>query len=145
MDDKLAIRQNFVTFVSPGYMFAEKSSMQIDTWNVNKAIQMSYRITESYGAKPYAFYFTMRGRREDELNSREIARSGVYYIRARIETLEQMKIRNDPGDEILINNMGYNHWDRVVRGESPYAWAEPLEDGDTVLAIASMEFRSVEC
>jgi len=74
------VKKHFVIYFSPGRFIAEQTSKPIDSWDIEKAIEMSKGIKERYGAVPYGFCFTTRERNDDELDSREIERSGIYYL-----------------------------------------------------------------
>jgi hypothetical protein len=128
------MEKHFVEFLSPGTFVAESASKPIDAWDVEAAVLMAADIKERYGATPYGFRFSTRSRGPDDLDSKETARSGVYYLGGRIETLEQVKARNDPKERILISNMEGNGWDRIVVNDNSWRWTQPLRDGDVVLA-----------
>lgn len=130
-----AVSQDFVVFYSPGTFFAEQTSKPIEGWDVDKAVEMARAVTERYNARPYGFRFITRTREEDELDSSISASSGLYYLGGRVETLDEVKARNDPNEEILRSNMECNGWDRVVINDNSWRWTQPLEDGDTVLDI----------
>lgn len=129
------IIQNYVTFFSPGTFVAETSQMKIDEWNIEKAVDMARGVTERYNAKPYGFQFSTRARKPGELDAKTIDTSKMFYIGGRIETLEEIKNRRDPKDDILISNMQTNHWDRVVVNENSWRIVQPLAPGDVVLDI----------
>lgn len=50
-----------------------------------------------------------------------------------METLDQIKERNDPDDSILITNMESNRWEKIVRCNSNYRYVQPLTDTDVIL------------
>jgi len=50
--------KHYVTFHSPGTLFNESSTKEIDTWDIKRAVEMSKDITERYGAKPFGFTFS---------------------------------------------------------------------------------------
>jgi len=127
------MKKHFVIFFSPGTLLSEQSSESIDSWDVDKAVEMSRKIKERYGATPYGFQFATRERKDDELDSKEIKRSGTYYLGGEVFTLEQIKSRNDPNDRILISNMECNGWDKVVVNTNSWKITQPLTENDTVL------------
>jgi len=129
------MRQNFVVFFSPGTLVAEQSTKLIDSWDIDKAIELSKDIKERYGALPYGFCFTTRERKDDELDSREVKRSSMYFLGGDILTLEDIKRRNDPKDGILISNMKNNKWHKIVVNNNSWQWIQPLEKGDVVLTV----------
>jgi hypothetical protein len=94
---------------------------------------MADEIQERYAATPYGFRFTTRTRGDEDLDSKESARSPMYYLGGKVETLEEVKARNNPRDEILVQNMEGNGWSRIVVNTNSWRWTQPLEDGAVVL------------
>lgn len=127
------MEKHFVTFLSPGSFVAEETTKEIESWDVDKAVKMSMQITERYNAKPYGFYFTTRSRRDEDFDSKQTDKSGIYYLAGKVLTLEDIKDRNDSRDDILVRNMEANGWDKVVETCSPWRWNQPLEENDVVL------------
>jgi len=130
------MEKNFVIFYSPGTIVAETTQKPIDSWDVDTALKMLKDIKERHQATPYGFRFTTRGRSEDELDSKEIASSGMYFINGREITLEELKSKNDPKDEILISNMKCNGYDKVFQTTKGWRWTQPINEGDVVLEAA---------
>ena len=134
MTQQLAVSQHFVTFLTPGALVSNPSTRPIDRWDVTLAVNACKEMAcRTNRMPPYAFFFTTRGRTTDELDSRETARSGRYFIHGRIETLQEVEDRADPGDNILLDNMRVNRWTKVVRNFPGYPWTTPLQEGDVVL------------
>lgn len=131
----IKMKKNFVRFMSPGTFVGETREKEIDSWDVRKAVAMSREITERYGSKPYGFYFVTKERKDDEWESKVVASSGVYYINGKIETLEELKAKNDPNNRILIDNMQMNHWNRVVTTYNPWKWTQPFHDKDHIVNV----------
>jgi len=129
------MRQNFVVFFSPGTLVAEQSTKLINSWDIDKAIELSKDIKERYGALPYGFCFTTKERKDDELDSREVKRSSMYFLGGDTLTLEDIKRRNDPKDSILISNMEGNKWYKIVVNNNSWQWTQPLKKGDVVLTV----------
>src|SRR4051812_37357947 len=102
------MKQNFVTFLSPGTFVSEQTTEKIDSWDVNVAVEMSKNIKERYDAIPYGFYFSTKERGENDLDSRQSQKSGMYYLGGTIYTLSEIEAKNDPNDKILILNMKGN-------------------------------------
>ena len=124
------MEKHFVEFFSPGSFVAEITEKPIDSWAVDKAVAMSTKITERYGAKPYAFRFITKSRSDEDLDSKVTKISGMYYINCKIQTIRDL----DPvNDSILISNMRCNKWDRIVTSTKGYRWTQPLRAGDVVL------------
>jgi hypothetical protein len=127
------IVKHFVTFMSPGTFMAEDRTMPIDSWDVLEAQKMSAAVTERYNAVPYGFYFTTRSRGPDDLDSKVTAKSQMYFIHCKVETIEEIEARNLPGERILRSNMRCNGYKAVVVTTRGWKWTQPLRDGDVVL------------
>jgi hypothetical protein len=123
---------HFVTFLSPGTFVFEETTKPIESWDAEKASEMARDIKERHGAKPFAFEFSTRARKDDELDSKVVNRSGRYYLGGRVMTLDEVKSEM-PKEQILIGNMECNEWDRIVVNTNSYRTIQPLNDDDTVL------------
>lgn len=133
------MKKHFVIFFSPGIIVAETTEKAIDSWDVDEAIKMAREINERHNAIPYGFCFTTRERKDDELDSKEIKRSGTYFLGGKILTMDILKVRNDPKDSILISNMECNHWEKVVENCNSWKWIQPLREGDVLLDFIQKE------
>lgn len=129
------VSKHFVEYLSPGTFVAESTSKEIASWDVDEAVRMACDISERNGARPYGFRFTTRSRGPDDLDSKETARSGVYYLGGLVETLDDVRRRATHDDDILISNMEINGYDRIVTNTNSWRWTQPLRDGDTVLDV----------
>lgn len=127
------MKKHFVIFESPGTFFHEKTEKPIDAWDVEKAAEMAHDITERYNATPFAFYFTTRERKDNELDSRVTKTSGRYFLGGKIETMEEIKARNNPDERILVGNMEANNYPSVVVNTNSWKCVQPLTTDDTVL------------
>jgi len=127
------MKSEFVTFLSPGTFFHERTTKPIESWDVEKAKDMAREIKERHGATPFAFCFTTRAPADDELDSKETAKSCTYYLGGTIETLADVEARNDPKEEILRSNMRCNGWDRIITNTNSWKVTQPLNADDVVL------------
>lgn len=127
------LEKHFVTFLSPGTLFHEMTTREIDSWNVEKAKEQASTITERYNAKPFGFYFTTRTRGDDDFDSRETARSGIYYLGGTIKTLADIEAENDPYNKILISNMQINNIERVIVNTNSYKVTQEFRPQDVIL------------
>jgi hypothetical protein len=100
---------------------------------VKEARKEACNIKERHGATPYGFCFTTRERKDDELDSKEIKRSGTYFLGGKVLTLKDIKKRKDPKDRILISNMECNHWDKVVENCNSWKVVLPLHKNDKII------------
>jgi hypothetical protein len=126
------IEKHFVTFVSPGTFVPETTTKEIDSWDIDKAMEMARNVTERYDATPYSFHFTTR-RNDGELDSKQTARSCNYFLGGKVLTLEQVKARKDDSDRTLIQNMESNGIARIVDNRNSFRAALPIGDDDVVL------------
>jgi len=127
------MKRHFVVFLSPGTFVAESTTKEIESWNPELAKEMASEIQERHGATPYGFYFITRERRDDELDSKVVAKSGKFFLGGTVYTLEDIKAKNDPNDHILIINMECSGYSRVVINTNSWKWTQPLGDNDVVL------------
>ena len=127
------MKKHFVTFYSPGTFCAESSTKEIDSWDVEQAKEMAHKITQRYGATPYGFRFSTWSRGPNDLDSKETATSNFYYLGGIIETIDDVRKRNDPDERTLLRNMESNSWNRIVVNNNSYRWTQPLNKGDVVL------------
>lgn len=127
------MKKHFVNFCSPGTFLTETSTLEISDWDINKAVEMSYGITERYNSTPYGFYFSTKERTDDELDSKVVETSNMYYLGGDVFTLEDIKAKNDPNDEILIWNMETNNYEKVIINTNSWKFTTFLKDDDVVL------------
>lgn len=127
------MKRHFVTFFSPGTLFAEYTEKPIDSWDTAKAVKMARAIKERHGATPYGFQFTTRERKTKDLDSKVVKSSKMYYLGGKILTLAEIKARNDPNDRILISNMESNGYDRVIENRNSWKTVQPFQNGDKLL------------
>lgn len=103
---------------------------------------LAHGIHERHGATPYGFRFVTRTRSDDDLDSKVTARSNLYYLGGRIETLAEVEARNDPREAILRSNMRGNRIDRIIVNDNSWRFTGPLEDGDVVLDFSNPDRKS---
>lgn len=126
------MKQNFVTFLSPGTFFSEETTKPINSWDPNEAVLMSKKIVERHGAKPFAFVFTTRERGPKDLDSKVTKTSGRYFLGGKVLTLAEVE-KQMPKETILISNMRCNGWKQIVINDNSWRAIQPLEPGDVVL------------
>jgi len=130
----MTMQKHYVTFYSPGTFVAETNEIEIDMWDVAKAMQLSNGIEQRYGAVPYGFRFTTRSRADDEFEPRETVRSPLYYLpHCKLETIDEVRKRADPDERILLSNMESNGWDKIVTTTKGWKWTQPFENDDVLL------------
>lgn len=114
-------------------MFAEMTEKPIAAWDIVTATEMAKTVSERHGARPYGFRFTTRERQEDWLTTKVVANSVFYFMSGKVETIEQVRQRNDPKERILLSNAEDNGHRRVIHITRGWSWTQPLDDGDVVL------------
>lgn len=127
------MKKHFVTFLSPGTFVAEQNVEEVESWDVDSAKRRAEVITQRYSATPYGFYFTTMERGEEDWMPKQTAKSPMYYVNCRVETLQEIEARDDPKESILRSNMRVNGWDRIVVTTKGWKWTQPLEASDVVL------------
>lgn len=132
----MPMQQHYVRFFSPGTFFCEETVREIESWDVEKAVEMSHTVLERYNARPFAFVFTTNRREDNEMNSKEVKRSRKYHLGGEVETIEDVRRRNDPKERILLSNMECNGWKMIIHNNNSWKSTQPLEEGDVVLEYA---------
>lgn len=130
------MEKHFVIFYSPGTFVSETDEKPIDSWDVKTAKKMAEDIHQRHGAVPYGFRFSTRGRKDDELDSKEIKSSGFYFFggsHGKLLTLAEIKAMNDPDDKILISNMEGNNWNTVYQTTEGWKITLPFNEEKDML------------
>lgn len=127
------MKKDFVIFYSPGTFVAETTVRQVPSWNIPKALKLMTDVKERHGAVPYGFRFTTKKRGLRDFEPKEVAKSGMYYVNCRVETLDEIMNRGDPEESTLLENMRRNGWDKVVSPKTGWSWSQPFKEGDTLL------------
>lgn len=130
---KIEKQQHFVTFYSPGTFVAETSDMPVKSWDVKEAMKLAHGVKERYGATPYGFRFSTMGRGKRDLNSRELAKSPMYYLGGKVLTAEQVLAGKDPKEDILRSNVRSNGIKRIIVNDNSWRFTSALNDDDMVL------------
>ncbi len=137
-----ATNRHFVTFYSPGTFFAESSSREIGEWDTRKAVELSEEIVERYNARPYGFRFETRACAPDVDDGqggvipgaqKTIKTSGLHFLGGKLETVDQIAKRNDPGEEILLGNLRINDWPIVCVNTNSWKSVQPFEADSVVV------------
>ena len=68
-----------------------------------------------------------------DLDSKETARSPMYYLGGTVETLAQVKARATDKDRILVSNIEINRYARIITNDNSWRWTQPLNESDIVL------------
>lgn len=130
------MQKHYVVFYSPGTLFSETSSYEIDSWDVDKAVEMSKNVSERYNARPYGFKFVTRSRSDNELDSKQAASSNMYYLGGTVRTREEVLAGTDPKESILRSNVKYDtDVIKILVNTNSYMFTTGLYEGDVVLDV----------
>ena len=127
--------KHFVEFYWPGSFVANTSDREVESWDVDAALEM----VRDMDRTPYAFRFFTRARGPDDLDSHVTKRSPFYHLGGTIETLADVEAR-DPGS-ILASNMQMNGYERVITNTNSWRWTSVLEKDDVVLPWDTLATR----
>lgn len=127
------MKKHYVTFLSPGTFVSESRTEEIPSWDVELAKKMARGVTERHNAKPYGFRFSTKERGDKDWEPKQTAQSGIYWLGGVVETLAQIKAKNDPKDSILISNMEINGYDKVITNTNSWRFTYFLDKDDVVL------------
>lgn len=130
------MKKHFVTFFSPGTFVPETTTRPIDSWNVDKAIEMAKTVTERYGAKPYGFQFSTRARSDAELDSKVSKSSGIYYLGGKIKTRDEILAGTDPKEDILRQNIEFNSdVENIIVNDNSWRFTGQFRADDVLLDV----------
>jgi len=124
------MKAHFVTFCSPGTLFAEETTKSIPSWDTELAKKMSKSITERYNQKPFCFVFSTRARNNKELDSKVVKTSPRHYLGGKLMTLKEIEAELGE-DSILAGNMRCNNWKQIIK--CPAGNYQPFEKGDKIV------------
>ena len=136
------MRKHQVTFYSPGTLFSESSTFDIESWDPVKAVAMSETIKERYNAKPYGFVFSTLLVHDDvpdgeggllHVESKTVKKSGVHFLGGRLETYDDVVSRKDPKEDILQSNMRCNEDWIVCINTNSYRSTMPFNEDDCIV------------
>jgi hypothetical protein len=136
------MRKHQVTFYSPGTFVSESSTYDIDSWDIPKAVELSEKVQERYGAKPYGFVFETLLVAEDvpdgeggtlKVESKRIERSGTHFWGGKLETYDDVVARNDEKESILRSNMRGNEQWIVCVNTNSWKTTMPFEEEDCIV------------
>ena len=127
------MKQHYVKIYCPGTIVAEVDTRKVDSWDVDEAVKMADSIVARHSARPYGFSFTTRSRGPEDLDAKETARSCFYHLGGEVQTLEEIRSRNDPKDKTLICNMEVNGYEKVIVNRNSWMHTAALGDDDVIL------------
>jgi hypothetical protein len=135
----MTVTKHFVEFYSPGTFIPESTTLPIDSWIVDKAVEMSHHIVERHSACPFGFRFSTRTREENDFDSKVTNTSPMHYLGGKIVTTEEVLAGTDPAEEILRKNVEYNDIKRLIINTNSWKFTAKLEDDDIVLDYTPRE------
>jgi hypothetical protein len=123
------MQKHFVTFLSPGTFVSETTTKEIDSWDVDLAINMAKSIKERHAAVPYGFYFETK--ESDGWGPKTIADSGIYYLGGKLMTLDDIPETSE--NMILRSNMKNNDYEYVIENTNSWKVTMPFRKNKDVL------------
>ena len=123
------MKKNFAIFLSPGTFVSEENRVQVESWDVDIAVDMARKIKQRHGAVPYGFYFEEW--ESGEWEPKCIKSSNMYYLGGTVKTLAD--IPDTQENRILRSNMVNNHYSRVIENTNSWKVTLPLKKDDVVL------------
>jgi hypothetical protein len=138
----MTTKKHYVTFYSPGSFCDEMREVEIHGWSPPLAVELSRKVVERYGSRPYGFSFCTKivsdkipdgfgG--ELSVEPKTVEKSGMYYVNGKMKTIEDVKAENDPGNRILIANMESNGWSCVVETNNGFKHTSVFNNGDQIV------------
>lgn len=136
------MRKHKVTFYSPGTFISESSTYDIDSWDIPKAVELSEKVQERYGAKPYGFVFETLLVADDvpdgeggklKVEAKRVEKSGIHFLGGKLETYTDVVERNDPKEEILRSNMRNNESWIICINTNSYRSTIPFGEEDCIV------------
>lgn len=124
------MQQHYVVFYHEGIIVADQYSEPIDSWDVDTALKI-WR-SKTLGSKPFCFKFITKARTDEELDSKVVQESSMYFLGGRVLDLQQVK-REMPTEHILISNMEGNNWNKVI--DTPRHRIQVFPEGSVVLNV----------
>lgn len=136
------MRKHQVIFYSPGTFVSESSSYDIDSWDMVKAVELSEKVSERYGAKPYGFIFETLLTAEDvpdgeggslKVHAKVTDKSGLHFLGGRLETYSEIVGRNDDKENILRSNMRNNESWIICINDNSFRSTIPFGENDCIV------------
>lgn len=122
------MQQHHVTYLFPGSFFSEESSRKVSAWDVAEALKDIPKLSDTY-PPAFCFYFSTMRREDDEMNGKQVAKSGRYYLGGKVYEYDELP----QGKENEILRLNIQHYDgkRAIK-TSAGNW-QPFLPGDTLL------------
>lgn len=120
-------KKHYIIFYSPGTLFSESSSREIDSWDIKKATDLSKEIKERYDATPYGFVFETYV----ENSTKPLKRSGIHFLTGTLIKYDDIKENYD--NSILLSNMRDNNFPIVCENTNSYRSTMPFNESDCVV------------
>jgi hypothetical protein len=144
-------RKHTVTFYSPGTLFSESTTKDIDSWDTKKAVEMADSIMERYNAKPYAFVFRTLKTHDDvsdgeggflRVEAKKEKESGYYFLGGKLETYDDVLARNLDSESVLRSNMRGNEYWIVCINTNSFKSTMPFGENDKIVDASGTVIES---
>lgn len=141
-------KRSYVTFFSPGTLFAETSTKPIGSWDAKVAIGMAEAVVERHGARPYGFRFCDKLEHEPipdghggqfTVEPKQIAESGMFYINGVVKTYDEVS----ESERVCRSNMRGNGYPHVVEMRNGYLSTREFGEEDVTVTPFLEHLRAV--
>lgn len=130
------MKKLYVEFYSPGTFVSEVTSKEIDSQDIDKAIEMAHEIVERHGARPYGFRFVTYELGVDDKISKKIDQTGIFWLGGKLRTAEEILNGTDPNESILRSNVRINEHKMIIENTNSWKFTSVFdEDKDVLLDV----------
>ena len=139
-------RKIFAQFFSPGTVFAEHTSLPMETDSIEEAVMLSKKVVERYNATPYAFDIVTKLVAEPiddgeggkmEVPSKEVERIGRFFLGGnliRYGEVASLELEGlDGGRTALRYSMRSNGCPICIENNNSFKSTQPFEERDAVV------------
>lgn len=132
------MRQEFVTFFSPGTFVSESTTTPIASRDPVLAAKMASDIRARYDAKPFAFRFETRLVHDPvpdgdggtlRVESKTVDTSALYFLGGELLFAHEVQ----ESESILRSNMRCNRWPICIVNKNSYRVTQPFNPEDCIV------------
>lgn len=133
------MKQLGVIYYSPGTFCSEENYVSVERFNLPEIVEKAKCIVQRHGATPYGFVLTKHVTGEDvpvdghilKLQSKEVFRSGTFYITGSIMKLQDIPDTNET--RTLRFNMEINGFQAAIENNNSYRFTGAFSKNDFVV------------